>query len=64
MLLHRDLMLELVNDRHRQMIAEADRGRLLRIAREARRAHKAPAVRGRPAGTLASCESSAVVPAR
>ena len=64
MLMHRDLMLDLVNERHRQMIAEADRGRLLKIAREARRTRKAPPVRGRPAGTLASCEPSAVVPAR
>ena len=64
MLLHRDLMLDLVNERHRQMVAEADRGRLLKTAREARRARKAPAVRGRPAGTLAPCEPSAVVPAR
>ena len=31
-----------------EMIAEADRSRLLTIARRARRARKAPAVRGRP----------------
>jgi len=64
MLLHRDLMLDLVNDRHREMIAEAERSRLLTIAHEARRARKVPAVRGQPAGTLASCERSAAVPAR
>ena len=64
MLMHPDLMLILANDRHRELIAEADRERLLTIAREARRARKAPAVRGQPTGTLASCEPSAAVPAR
>jgi len=67
MLMHHDLLLALANDRHRELIAEADRERLLtiaRAARRARRARKAPAVRGKPAGTLASCEPSAVVPAR
>ena len=64
MLMHPDLMLILANDRHRELIAEADRERLLKIARVARRARKAPAVRGRPTGTLASCESPAAVPAR
>ena len=64
MLMHPDLMLTLANDRHRELMAEADRHRLLTSALRARRARKAPAVRGRPAGTLASCEPSAVVPAR
>ena len=64
MLMHPDLMLILANDRHRELIAEADRERLLTIARVARRARKAPAVRGQPTGTLASCEPSAAVPAR
>ena len=67
MLMHPDLMLALANDRQRELIAEADRERLLtiaRAAREARRARKAPAVRGQPTGTLASCEPSAAVPAR
>ncbi|GAA2631407.1 hypothetical protein [Paractinoplanes durhamensis] len=64
MLIHSDLMLTLANDRHRELIAEADRRRLLASARDARKARKAPAVRGRPAGNLASCETSAVVPAR
>ncbi|MBM2614923.1 hypothetical protein JIG36_05040 [Actinoplanes sp. LDG1-06] len=67
MMLHPDLMLSLANDRHREMIAEADRGRLLtsaRLARKARRASKERAVRGHPTGTLASCEPSAAVPAR
>jgi hypothetical protein len=67
MLMNPDLMLALANDRHRELIAEADRGRLLtsaRLTRRARRAGKAPAVRGQPTGTLASCEPSAAVPAR
>ncbi|GAA0455330.1 hypothetical protein Ade02nite_03970 [Paractinoplanes deccanensis] len=67
MLLHSDLMLTLAHDRHRELIAEADRGRLLtsaRLARAARKASKKQAVRGQPAGTIASCEPSAVVPAR
>ena len=64
MLIHPDLLLTLANDRHRELIAEADRERLLTSARVARRARKAPAVRGQPAGTLASCEPSAAVPAR
>jgi hypothetical protein len=64
MLMHPDLLLTLANDRQRELIAEVDRERLLAIARVARRARKAPAVRGQPTGTLASCEPSVVVPAR
>jgi hypothetical protein len=73
MLMHPDLMLALVNDRRRELIAEADRTRLLNGGREARRARRArdarptrqaSVVRGQPAGTLASCEPSAAVPAR
>jgi hypothetical protein len=64
MLIHPDLMLTLANDRHRELIAEADRQRLLTSARRARRARKAQAVRGQPTGTLASCEPIAAVPAR
>ena len=64
MLNHPDLMLNLAHDRHRELVAEADRERLLSLARLARRARKARSARGRPAGTLASCEPSAVVPAR
>ena len=61
MLMHPDMMLVLANDRHRDLVAEADRARLLAAARS-RRATKA--VRGQPTGTLASCEASAAVPAR
>jgi hypothetical protein len=67
MLMHPDLLLDLAKDRRRELIAEADRGRLLTIARrarQARRAGKAQAVRGQPTGTLASCDPSAAVPAR
>ena len=67
MLMHPDLMLTLANDHHHELIAEADRQRLLtgaRVARAARRARKAPVVRGQPTGTLASCEPSVAVPAR
>jgi hypothetical protein len=51
MMMHPDLILAQANDRHRELIAEADRERLLAIARRARRGrrarHKAP-VRGQP----------------
>jgi hypothetical protein len=52
MLVHSDLMLTLVNDRRRELIAEADRRSVLTGAREARRARKAPAARGRPVRNL------------
>ena len=64
MLIHPDTLLVLANDRRRELIAEADRERLLTSARRVRRDRKAPAVRGQPTGTLASCEPSAAVPAR
>ena len=66
MMMHPDVLLVLANDRRRELIAEADKGRLLTLARRARRARagKAPAVRGQPTGTLASCEPSAAAPAR
>lgn len=53
MLMHPDLMLNLVNQKHRELIAESERAHLLsiaRVARVARVARKAPAVRGRPTG--------------
>ena len=61
---HPDVYLTVANDRHRELVAEVDRKRLLTIARAARRARKAAAARGRPTGTLASCEPTAAVPAR
>ena len=67
MWMHPDVLLDLAYDRRRELIAEADRSRLLtiaRVARRSRRAGKAPAVRGQPTGTLASCDPSAAVPAR
>jgi hypothetical protein len=66
MLIHPDLLMVLTNEHQRELIADADRGRLLttaRRARRSRRAGKAP-VRGQPTGTLASCEPSVAVPAR
>ncbi|MEU4625816.1 hypothetical protein AB0G04_38320 [Actinoplanes sp. NPDC023801] len=63
MLMHPGTMLELANERNRGLIADAERGRLLAGAR-ARRARKASAARGQPAGTLTSCDPSAAVPAR
>ena len=64
MMMHPVMMLMLANQRQRELVSEADRQRLLTSAREARRARKARAVRGQPAGTLTSCEPSAAVPAR
>ncbi|MCA2212049.1 hypothetical protein [Jidongwangia harbinensis] len=64
MLMHPDLMLNLVNDRHRELVAESDRRSVLTIARATRRAGRARAARSRAAGTLAPCERSAAVPAR
>jgi len=66
MLIHPDLLMVLTNEHQRELFADADRGRVLTTARRARwsrRAGKAP-VRGKPTGTLASCEPSAAVPAR
>lgn len=64
MMIHPDLMLDLAHDRHRELVAEADRGRLLSIARRARAARASRAARGQPAGTLTPCGPSGVVPAR
>jgi hypothetical protein len=60
---HPDVLVALANARHRELVTEADRGHLLSIARAARRARKTPSVRGRPTGSLASCEPSVAVPA-
>lgn len=62
MLVHPSLLLDLANDRNRELIADADRERLLTSAR--RRVRRAWAGRGQPTGTLASCEASVAVPAR
>jgi hypothetical protein len=64
MWMHPDMYLTLANDRHRELVTDVDKQRLLSIARAARRARKTAAARGRPTGTLASCEPSAAVPAR
>jgi hypothetical protein len=59
MLMHPEMMLTLAHDRHRELVAEADRERLLSLARVTRRSRKA---RGRSAGAPAR-EPSAVAPA-
>ena len=64
MLIHPDLMLVLANERHRELIAESARRSLLTRARDARRSRRSGEARGRPAGSLTSCDPSAVVPAR
>jgi hypothetical protein len=64
MMIHPDLMLTVARDHHRELIAQGDQARLLSLARAARRTRKVRAARGQSAGTLASCEPSAVVPAR
>jgi hypothetical protein len=67
MMMHPDVLSTLASARHRELVAESEQHRLLTLARRARaarRAAKGAAARGRPTGTLASCEPSAVVPAR
>nr|WP_221375182.1 hypothetical protein [Actinoplanes polyasparticus] len=63
MLIHPELMLTLVNDRHREMIAEAEKSHLLKRAREFRVTRQARTARP-PTGRVAPCEPSAAVPAR
>ncbi|BCY11323.1 hypothetical protein L3i22_064110 [Actinoplanes sp. L3-i22] len=62
--MHPDLMLAIANERHRELVAEAEKGRLLASARRILRSGKGDTVRGHPTGTLAGCEASAAVPAR
>jgi hypothetical protein len=64
MLMHPDVLLTIAGERHRELVAEADRERLLACALRARRGGKAEAARGHPTGTLSGCEASAAVPAR
>jgi len=67
MFMHPDQFLTQADARHRELVAEAGRARLVasvRKALRARRARQAVPVRGQPAGTLASCEPSVAVPAR
>ena len=62
--MHPVMLMMLANQRQRDLATEAERHRLLASAREARKARKARAVRGQPTGSLATCDPSAVVPAR
>jgi hypothetical protein len=67
MFMHPDQFLAQTDSRHRELVVEADRERLLASVRKAlrvRRARHAAPVRGHPAGTLAACEPSVAVPAR
>jgi hypothetical protein len=64
------MMLDQAHERQHAMIAEADRYRLLATARRARRERARggtgikAAARGRPAGTISSCEPSVAAPVR
>ncbi|GLY06531.1 MULTISPECIES: hypothetical protein [Actinoplanes] len=60
-MMYPEMALALANDRHRELTAEADRGRLLTLARRARRRR---AERDRPTTILASCEPIVAVPHR
>lgn len=64
MFTHPEMIMDLANERHRELIAEADRYRLINSAREnrhSRRDRKNQKEVSDPAGTLAECET---VPAR
>ena len=73
-MLYPDFLLVIANDHRRELIEEADRRRLLSLARRARRerteaanhsrAEKHLVARGQPAGTLAACGPHAAAPAR
>jgi hypothetical protein len=58
-----DLLLSEFHKRQRELVAEADRYRLLAAVRRARRALR-PTQRGRPDGTLITCAPRAAAPAR
>jgi hypothetical protein len=65
--MHPVMLMMLANQHQRDLVTAGEKARLLAAAREARQSRKARkgrAVRGRPAGTLTSCEPSAAVPAR
>jgi hypothetical protein len=68
MLNHPELTMALFHDRHVELIAEAERHRLLAAARRWRRrgadAGKSAQARGAPDGTLAACEPRVAAPAR
>ena len=69
MFTHPDLMLAQAREHQRELIATADRYRLLASVRRHRKggrgadAEARPAVRGRPEGTLAGCGAPVVAPA-
>ena len=63
MYIHSDFQLDQFHQRERELVAEADRFRLLRAARRGRKARRSAgrgggshaAARGRPDGTLIAC---------
>jgi hypothetical protein len=66
---HPDVLLAQFHDRQRELIAEADRQRLLATVRRHNRqgvtaADASPAARGRPDGRLAECGPRAAAPAQ
>jgi hypothetical protein len=66
---HPDLMLTIIHDRQADLIAYAERRRLLCAGRRYRTTNRAdtrsgPAARSRTDGTLAECATRAVAPAR
>jgi hypothetical protein len=70
MFTHPDLLWSQAKYRQQELIAEADRHRLLTAARRGRRARAAEdekskaMARGRPAGNLAACPPHGAVPAQ
>jgi hypothetical protein len=70
MLMHPDLLWTHAKQHQQELIAQADRHRLLSAARRARRDRGADdpaanaAARGRPAGNLAACPPHAAAPAQ
>ena len=71
MFTHPDLIWAQAKYRQQELIAQADRHRLLTAARRVRRARGGkndpdgnPMARGRPAGNLASCPPPAAAPAQ
>jgi hypothetical protein len=71
MFMHPDLIWSQAKHRQQELIAQADRHRLLTAARRARRARGgnndpdgSAVARGRPAGNLDTCPPRAAAPAR
>ena len=63
MTIYPELMLEMAYDRQRELVAEADRGRVLRSARRWDRAERAASANGRAAAHQAGRTSQHQLPA-